>query len=30
MLDMLAHAGFHNCAWDGYFLRAAGLYRAVK
>jgi demethylmenaquinone methyltransferase/2-methoxy-6-polyprenyl-1,4-benzoquinol methylase len=30
MLAMLAEAGFGDAAWDGYFMRAAGLYRAVK
>jgi len=30
MLTMLSDAGFRDCAWDGYFLRAAGLYRAIK
>jgi demethylmenaquinone methyltransferase/2-methoxy-6-polyprenyl-1,4-benzoquinol methylase len=30
MLAMLADAGFTDAAWDGYLLRAAGLYRAVK
>jgi demethylmenaquinone methyltransferase/2-methoxy-6-polyprenyl-1,4-benzoquinol methylase len=30
MLAMLAEAGFVDAAWDGYFMRAAGLYRAVK
>ena len=30
MLPMLAEAGFTDAAWDGYLLRAAGLYRAVK
>jgi demethylmenaquinone methyltransferase/2-methoxy-6-polyprenyl-1,4-benzoquinol methylase len=30
MLAMLAEAGFTDAAWDGYLLRAAGLYRAVK
>ena len=30
MLAMLAEAGFAAVAWDGYLLRAAGLYRGVK
>jgi demethylmenaquinone methyltransferase/2-methoxy-6-polyprenyl-1,4-benzoquinol methylase len=30
MLQMLAEAGFTNAAWNGYFLHAAGLYRARK
>jgi demethylmenaquinone methyltransferase / 2-methoxy-6-polyprenyl-1,4-benzoquinol methylase len=30
MLKMMAGAGFRKCAWDGYLLRAAGLYRGVK
>jgi demethylmenaquinone methyltransferase/2-methoxy-6-polyprenyl-1,4-benzoquinol methylase len=30
MLRLLAQAGFVEAAWDGYLLRAAGLYRAVK
>jgi demethylmenaquinone methyltransferase/2-methoxy-6-polyprenyl-1,4-benzoquinol methylase len=30
MLQMMAEAGFTNSAWDGYLLRAAGLYRGVK
>jgi len=30
MLALMSDAGFHDCAWDGYFLRAAGLYHAVK
>jgi demethylmenaquinone methyltransferase/2-methoxy-6-polyprenyl-1,4-benzoquinol methylase len=30
MLAMLAGSGFTDAAWDGYLLRAAGLYRAVK
>jgi demethylmenaquinone methyltransferase/2-methoxy-6-polyprenyl-1,4-benzoquinol methylase len=30
MLVMLAKAGFTGSAWDGYFLRAAGLYRGIK
>jgi demethylmenaquinone methyltransferase/2-methoxy-6-polyprenyl-1,4-benzoquinol methylase len=30
MLAMLGDAGFAETAWDGYFLRAAGLYRGVK
>jgi len=30
MLAMLAEAGFVDAAWDGYLLRAAGLYRGVK
>jgi len=30
MLAMLRAAGFTQTAWDGYLLRAAGLYRATK
>ena len=30
MLRMLAEAGFSEAGWDGYLLRAAGLYHAVK
>jgi len=30
MLALLTEAGFQNAAWDGYLLRAAGLYRAIK
>jgi demethylmenaquinone methyltransferase / 2-methoxy-6-polyprenyl-1,4-benzoquinol methylase len=30
MIALMSEAGFRDCAWDGYFLRAAGLYRAVK
>ena len=30
MLDLMQEAGFTQCAWDGYFLRAAGLYRGTK
>ncbi len=30
MLGMMRDAGFEQCAWDGYLLRAAGLYRGVK
>jgi len=30
MLRMLADAGFVEGAWDGYLLRAAGLYRGLK
>jgi demethylmenaquinone methyltransferase/2-methoxy-6-polyprenyl-1,4-benzoquinol methylase len=30
MLKMMAEAGFAECAWDGYLLRAAGLYRGTK
>jgi demethylmenaquinone methyltransferase/2-methoxy-6-polyprenyl-1,4-benzoquinol methylase len=30
MLQMMAEAGFVDRAWDGYLLRAAGLYRGVK
>jgi demethylmenaquinone methyltransferase/2-methoxy-6-polyprenyl-1,4-benzoquinol methylase len=30
MLMLMADAGFVDAAWDGYLLRAAGLYRAVK
>jgi demethylmenaquinone methyltransferase/2-methoxy-6-polyprenyl-1,4-benzoquinol methylase len=30
MLALLAEAGFTDCAWDAYLLRAAGLYRATK
>ncbi|HZQ42798.1 MAG TPA: bifunctional demethylmenaquinone methyltransferase/2-methoxy-6-polyprenyl-1,4-benzoquinol methylase UbiE [Acidobacteriaceae bacterium] len=30
MLQLMREAGFTNCAWDGYLLHAAGLYRGVK
>jgi len=30
MLSLMQEAGFANCAWDGYLLRAAGLYRGTK
>jgi demethylmenaquinone methyltransferase/2-methoxy-6-polyprenyl-1,4-benzoquinol methylase len=30
MLSLMQDAGFTGCAWDGYFLRAAGLYRGTK
>jgi demethylmenaquinone methyltransferase / 2-methoxy-6-polyprenyl-1,4-benzoquinol methylase len=30
MLQMMVEAGFAGSAWDGYLLRAAGLYRGVK
>jgi demethylmenaquinone methyltransferase/2-methoxy-6-polyprenyl-1,4-benzoquinol methylase len=30
MLALLNAAGFTNASWDGYLLRAAGLYRAIK
>jgi demethylmenaquinone methyltransferase/2-methoxy-6-polyprenyl-1,4-benzoquinol methylase len=30
MLGMMREAGFVDNAWDGYLLRAAGLYRGVK
>jgi demethylmenaquinone methyltransferase/2-methoxy-6-polyprenyl-1,4-benzoquinol methylase len=30
MLRMMAEVGFVQSAWDGYLLRAAGLYRGVK
>ncbi len=30
MLALLREAGFDHACWDGYLLRAAGLYRAVK
>lgn len=30
MLQLMHEAGFTNCAWDGYLLRAAGLYRGIK
>lgn len=30
MLRMMTEAGFSDCAWDGYLLRAAGLYRGRK
>ena len=30
MLQLMQGAGFTSCAWDGYFLRAAGLYRGIK
>jgi demethylmenaquinone methyltransferase/2-methoxy-6-polyprenyl-1,4-benzoquinol methylase len=30
MLAMLTEAGFVDASWDGYFMRAAGLYKSVK
>jgi demethylmenaquinone methyltransferase/2-methoxy-6-polyprenyl-1,4-benzoquinol methylase len=30
MLQLMEEAGFTRCAWEGYLLRAAGLYRGVK
>jgi len=30
MLALMVEAGFTECAWDAYLLRAAGLYHAVK
>ncbi len=30
MLQLMREAGFTSCAWDGYLLRAAGLYRGLK
>jgi demethylmenaquinone methyltransferase/2-methoxy-6-polyprenyl-1,4-benzoquinol methylase len=30
MKSMMLDAGFRDPAWDGYFMRAAGLYRGVK
>jgi demethylmenaquinone methyltransferase/2-methoxy-6-polyprenyl-1,4-benzoquinol methylase len=30
MLSLMDDAGFTNCAWDGYLLRAAGLYRGIR
>ena len=30
MLSLMQDAGFTRCAWDGYLLRAAGLYRGTK
>jgi len=30
MLRLMEEAGFRACAWDGYLLRAAGLYRGSK
>jgi demethylmenaquinone methyltransferase/2-methoxy-6-polyprenyl-1,4-benzoquinol methylase len=30
MLGMMNEAGFVDSAWDGYLLRAAGLYRGTK
>jgi demethylmenaquinone methyltransferase/2-methoxy-6-polyprenyl-1,4-benzoquinol methylase len=30
MLPMMLEAGFADATWDGYFMKAAGLYRAVK
>jgi demethylmenaquinone methyltransferase / 2-methoxy-6-polyprenyl-1,4-benzoquinol methylase len=30
MLKMMAEAGFTESTWDGYLLRAAGLYRGMK
>jgi demethylmenaquinone methyltransferase/2-methoxy-6-polyprenyl-1,4-benzoquinol methylase len=30
MLALMAAAGFQQTAWDGYLLRAAGLYRGTK
>jgi demethylmenaquinone methyltransferase/2-methoxy-6-polyprenyl-1,4-benzoquinol methylase len=30
MLQLMRDAGFNHCRWDGFLLRAAGLYRGVK
>jgi demethylmenaquinone methyltransferase/2-methoxy-6-polyprenyl-1,4-benzoquinol methylase len=30
MLTLLNQAGLSDCTWSGYFMRAAGLYRALK
>jgi demethylmenaquinone methyltransferase/2-methoxy-6-polyprenyl-1,4-benzoquinol methylase len=30
MFELMQDAGFTSCVWDGYFLRAAGLYRGAK
>jgi demethylmenaquinone methyltransferase/2-methoxy-6-polyprenyl-1,4-benzoquinol methylase len=30
MLRLMQEAGFSECLWDGYLLRAAGLYRGTK
>jgi hypothetical protein len=30
MLPLMQEAGFTSCAWDGYLLRGAGLYRGIK
>jgi demethylmenaquinone methyltransferase/2-methoxy-6-polyprenyl-1,4-benzoquinol methylase len=30
MLNLMQEAGFTNCAWEGFLLRAAGLYRGTK
>lgn len=30
MLALMQEAGFTGCVWDGYLLRAAGLYRGTK
>jgi hypothetical protein len=30
MLELMSEAGFAQCRWDGYLLRAAGLYRGIK
>ncbi len=30
MLQLMQDAGFTNCAWDGYLLGAAGLYRGIR
>jgi demethylmenaquinone methyltransferase/2-methoxy-6-polyprenyl-1,4-benzoquinol methylase len=30
MLQLMREAGFTQCAWDGYLMRAAGLYRGIK
>jgi demethylmenaquinone methyltransferase/2-methoxy-6-polyprenyl-1,4-benzoquinol methylase len=30
MLQLMREAGFAQCAWDGYLLHAAGLYRGIK
>ena len=30
MFQLMAGAGFEQCAWDGYFMHAAGLYRGIK
>ncbi|HEV2577509.1 MAG TPA: bifunctional demethylmenaquinone methyltransferase/2-methoxy-6-polyprenyl-1,4-benzoquinol methylase UbiE [Acidobacteriaceae bacterium] len=30
MLQLMQDAGFRHCTWEGYLLRAAGLYRGIK
>ncbi len=30
MLELMRDAGFTQCVWDGYLLRAAGLYRGTR